>query len=141
MVLMRPPRAGCRGGYSYTHTASIAPPAGLFFFPGCDGCFSVFFLMRATRVVFPDFAPSQILFWHERDKSPTDVLPPPPGPDHSSWWTSRRSLFKGHLVIHSGGIASGFKNSTEGDSYDLDGVCLFHVKGSQPDNTYGVQVR
>lgn len=52
----------------------------------------------------------------------------------------RRSLFKGHLVIHSGGAASGFKNSTETDSYDTDGVCLFHVKGTQPDNTYGVQV-
>ena len=43
-------------------------------------------------------------------------------------------------MIHSGGVASGFKNSTEGDSYDTDGVCLFHVKGTQPDNTYGVQV-
>lgn len=52
----------------------------------------------------------------------------------------RRNLFKGHLVIHSGGTASGFKNNTEGDSYDEDGVCLFHVKGTQPDNTYGVQV-
>eukprot|EP00752_Nemacystus_decipiens_P014256 g12677.t1 len=51
-----------------------------------------------------------------------------------------RNLFKGHLVIHSGGVASGFKNSTEGDTYDTDGVCLFHVKGTQPDNTYGVQV-
>ena len=53
---------------------------------------------------------------------------------------SRRGLFKGRLVIHSGGIASGFRNSTEGDSYDTDGVSLFHVKGTQPDNTYGVQV-
>ncbi|CAM9441041.1 unnamed protein product, partial [Hapterophycus canaliculatus] len=51
-----------------------------------------------------------------------------------------RNLFKGHLVIHSGGTASGFKNNTDGDSYDVDGVCLFHVKGTQPDNTYGVQV-
>lgn len=51
-----------------------------------------------------------------------------------------RSLFHGKLVVHSGGGASGFKNSTERDSYDTDGVCLFHVKGTQPDNTYGVQV-
>ena len=52
----------------------------------------------------------------------------------------RRGLFRGRLVIHSGGIASGFNNSTEGDSYDTDGVSLFHVKGTQPENTYGVQV-
>ncbi|CAN0315830.1 unnamed protein product, partial [Ectocarpus sp. 4 AP-2014] len=51
-----------------------------------------------------------------------------------------RNLFKGHLVIHSGGKASGFKNQNAEDSYDEDGICLFHVKGTQPDNTYGVQV-
>ncbi|CAM9773741.1 unnamed protein product [Ectocarpus sp. 12 AP-2014] len=51
-----------------------------------------------------------------------------------------RNLFKGHLVIHSGGKASGFKNKSAENSYDEDGVCLFHVKGTQPDNTYGVQV-
>lgn len=53
---------------------------------------------------------------------------------------NRRSLFKGNLVIHAGGGASGFNSGAEGDSYDTDGVCLFHVKGTQPDNTYGVQV-
>lgn len=52
----------------------------------------------------------------------------------------RRSLFHGKLVVHSGGGASGFKNVTDGDSYDTDGVCLFHVKGTRADNTYGVQV-
>lgn len=52
----------------------------------------------------------------------------------------RRSLFHGKLVVHSGGGASGFKNSKERDSYDTDGVCLFHVKGTRADNTYGVQV-
>jgi hypothetical protein len=35
-----------------------------------------------------------------------------------------RGLFKGKMVVHSGGKASGFKNSTEGDSYDEDGVSL-----------------
>ena len=44
-----------------------------------------------------------------------------------------RSLFKGGMVVHSGGKASGFKNrSGEGDSYDDDGVGLFHVKGRPP---------
>merc|ERR1719231_731534 len=44
------------------------------------------------------------------------------------------------MVVHKGGKASGFKNSTEKDSYDDDGVSLFHVKGNTPRDTYGVQV-
>jgi len=51
-----------------------------------------------------------------------------------------RQLFKGKMVVHSGGKASGFKNSTEGDSYDTDGISLYHIKGSSELNTYGVQV-
>jgi advillin len=51
-----------------------------------------------------------------------------------------RSLFKGKMVCHSGGHASGFANTGASDSYDVDGIALFHVKGSNPDNTYGVQV-
>jgi hypothetical protein len=35
-----------------------------------------------------------------------------------------RSLFKGAMLIHEGGKASGFKNSTEEDKYDDDGVSL-----------------
>jgi len=35
-----------------------------------------------------------------------------------------RSLFKGAMLIHEGGKASGFKNSTEVDTYDADGVSL-----------------
>ncbi|CAM9268509.1 unnamed protein product [Phaeothamnion confervicola] len=51
-----------------------------------------------------------------------------------------RSLFKGAMVVHEGGKASGFKNKADVDSTDVDGVALFHVKGSSPLNTYGVQV-
>ncbi|CAM9791013.1 unnamed protein product, partial [Chrysoparadoxa australica] len=51
-----------------------------------------------------------------------------------------RSLFKGKMIIHAGGRASGFKNSNETDSYDTDGISLFHVKGTNPINTHGVQV-
>eukprot|EP00300_Choanocystis_sp_HF-7_P015692 c19141_g1_i3.p1 GENE.c19141_g1_i3~~c19141_g1_i3.p1 ORF type:complete len:804 (+),score=216.53 c19141_g1_i3:39-2450(+) len=50
------------------------------------------------------------------------------------------SLFKGHLVIHQGGIASGFKNRNDSDSYDTDGTSLFHVKGTNATNTRAVQV-
>jgi hypothetical protein len=39
-----------------------------------------------------------------------------------------RSLFKGSMIIHSGGKASGFKNVKDTDSYDDDGVGLYHVK-------------
>lgn len=52
----------------------------------------------------------------------------------------RRSLFKGKLVVHSGGVGSGFTNSTEEDTSDEGDVFLYHVKGTRPDNTYGVQV-
>jgi len=49
-------------------------------------------------------------------------------------------LFNGKMVIHSGGKASGFANRSEGDSYDTDGISLFHVRGSDPESTRGVQV-
>ena len=39
-----------------------------------------------------------------------------------------RQLFAGRMVVHSGGCASGFKNRKDEDSYDTDGVSLFHVK-------------
>lgn len=51
-----------------------------------------------------------------------------------------RQLFRGNMVVHSGGHASGFKNRTEGDSYDTDGIALFLVKGSSALNTYAKQV-
>jgi len=49
-------------------------------------------------------------------------------------------LFKGSMVVHSGGKASGFANRQDGDSYDTDGISLFHVRGSEPDDTRAVQV-
>ena len=51
-----------------------------------------------------------------------------------------RQLFKGGMIVHDGGKASGFKNSAEGDSYDDDGISLFHVRGTNALNTYGEQV-
>ena len=49
-------------------------------------------------------------------------------------------IFKGKMVVHSGGIASGFKNRTDGDSYDVDGTRLFHVRGTDSINCRAVQV-
>jgi hypothetical protein len=54
-------------------------------------------------------------------------------------------LFSGRMVVHQGGRASGFKNSQtrkaiESDSYDTDGVSLFHVKGTSEVDTRAVQV-
>ena len=51
-----------------------------------------------------------------------------------------RSLFKGSLIVHTGGLASGFKNKNETSSKDEDGVALFHVRGTNSLNTCGVQV-
>jgi hypothetical protein len=50
------------------------------------------------------------------------------------------SLFKGKMVIHDGGKASGFKNSKQEDESDDDGVSLFHVRGTNARNTRAVQV-
>lgn len=50
-------------------------------------------------------------------------------------------LFKGKMVVHAGGHASGFSNSTETDSMNTSGVALYHVKGTTPLNTYGVEVK
>ena len=51
-----------------------------------------------------------------------------------------RRLFKGKMVVHLGGKASGFANSTEVDFYDTDGVSLYHVRGSDEKRTCAVQV-
>ncbi|TMW63189.1 hypothetical protein Poli38472_002130 [Pythium oligandrum] len=51
-----------------------------------------------------------------------------------------RALFKGRMVVHSGGKASGFTNVDDSDSYDTDGVSLFHIKGTKPENTVASQV-
>jgi hypothetical protein len=51
-----------------------------------------------------------------------------------------RLLFKGGLVIHSGGGASGFKNIKSSDSFDTDGVALFRLHGTNANDTVALQV-
>ena len=48
--------------------------------------------------------------------------------------------FAGRMVVHSGGRASGFRNRKDVDSYDVDGVSLFHVRGTDEFDTRAVQV-
>lgn len=36
-------------------------------------------------------------------------------------------MFKGRMIIFTGGHASGFRNIRDYDSYDVDGTRLFHV--------------
>ena len=49
-----------------------------------------------------------------------------------------RAIFHGSMVIHAGGVASGFKNVDDGDEEDTDGIALYHVFGTNSENTYGV---
>jgi len=42
--------------------------------------------------------------------------------------------------LHEGGVASGFKNKKDKDSFDTDGISLFHIKGTTALNTRAVQV-
>jgi len=48
--------------------------------------------------------------------------------------------FKGTMVVHSGGKASGFKNRADADSYDMDGISLFQIRGNDDNDTHAVQV-
>jgi len=50
------------------------------------------------------------------------------------------TLFKGKMIIHSGGKASAFKNKGDVDSYATDDVNLYHIKGTNPLDTRAVQV-
>jgi hypothetical protein len=50
------------------------------------------------------------------------------------------SLFQGKMIVHEGGVASGFKNQKAVDTFDTDGISLFHIKGTNAHNTRGVQV-
>mmetsp|Transcript_157481 Transcript_157481/g.482641 ORF Transcript_157481/g.482641 Transcript_157481/m.482641 type:complete len:84 (+) Transcript_157481:100-351(+) len=50
-------------------------------------------------------------------------------------------MFKGRMIIHEGGAASGFKNVNAKDSYDTDGTRLFQVRGTNGFNTRAVQVK
>ena len=49
-------------------------------------------------------------------------------------------IFKGKMVVHSGGIPSGFKNRKDKDSRDTDSPRLFHVRGTDDINCRAVQV-
>ena len=51
-----------------------------------------------------------------------------------------RALFKGRMIVHAGGIASGFKNRHDTDTIDNDGIALFHIKGTSALDTMAVQV-
>lgn len=50
------------------------------------------------------------------------------------------TIFKGRMIVHKGGRASGFKNANDVDSYDTDGVSLYHVRGTNALNTTAIQV-
>jgi hypothetical protein len=49
-------------------------------------------------------------------------------------------LFKGKMIVRSGGKASSFRNRQDADSYDMDGISLFHVRGTDEYDTRAVQV-
>ncbi|KAL4109413.1 hypothetical protein PRIC1_001113 [Phytophthora ramorum] len=51
-----------------------------------------------------------------------------------------RALFKGTMIVHAGGKASGFTNREDEDSYDTDGVSLYQIKGTNAKNTLAAQV-
>ncbi len=48
-------------------------------------------------------------------------------------------LFKGKMVIHTGGVASGFKNKKEAATGPSD-IALYHIRGTNELNTRAVQV-
>lgn len=50
------------------------------------------------------------------------------------------TLFQGRMIVHEGGVASGFKNRDDVNSMDTDGISLFHVRGTTELNTRAVQV-
>lgn len=51
-----------------------------------------------------------------------------------------RAIFKGTMIVHSGGNASGFANRDDTSSKDEDGTALFHVKSTAASNACGMQV-
>ncbi len=50
-------------------------------------------------------------------------------------------IFKGKLVVHSGGVASGFKNVEEEDTNCVDDIRLFQVRGTNDLNCRAIQVK
>ena len=51
-----------------------------------------------------------------------------------------RQLFKGQMIVHTGGHASGWNNTNDSDSYDTDGTALFHVRGTNTSDLFANQV-
>jgi len=53
-----------------------------------------------------------------------------------------RSIFRAPMIIHSGGVASGFRNVDKADNEnpDTDGFRLYLVRGTRADNTYGFAI-
>jgi len=49
-------------------------------------------------------------------------------------------LFKGKMIVHAGGKASGFKNRDDKDDYFVGGSRMFQVRGTNELNTRAVQV-
>jgi hypothetical protein len=50
-------------------------------------------------------------------------------------------LFKGKMIVHGGGVASGFKNRDEKDKYySADETRMFQIKGTNEFNTRAIQV-
>ena len=39
-------------------------------------------------------------------------------------------MFKGKFITFTGGHASGFRNSQDNDTYDVDGTRLFRIRGT-----------
>eukprot|EP00603_Paraphysomonas_imperforata_P002999 CAMPEP_0114417660 /NCGR_PEP_ID=MMETSP0103-20121206/3082_1 /TAXON_ID=37642 ORGANISM="Paraphysomonas imperforata, Strain PA2" /NCGR_SAMPLE_ID=MMETSP0103 /ASSEMBLY_ACC=CAM_ASM_000201 /LENGTH=797 /DNA_ID=CAMNT_0001585967 /DNA_START=115 /DNA_END=2508 /DNA_ORIENTATION=+ len=51
-----------------------------------------------------------------------------------------RELFDGRMVVHTGGVASGWKNKCDTNSFDEDGVGLYRIRGNQPSNVICTQI-
>jgi len=51
-----------------------------------------------------------------------------------------KQLFNNCMVVFTGGCQSGFKNTMDEDSYDVDGTGMFHIRGSTCFNIAAVQV-
>ena len=49
-------------------------------------------------------------------------------------------IFKGKIIVFSGGKASGFKNFRDHDTYDADGTRLFRIRGTCAEDVRAVQL-
>lgn len=51
-----------------------------------------------------------------------------------------RQMFNGSMIVHPGGVASGWKNKRDTNSFDEDGIGLYRIRGNQPNNVVCSQV-